>query len=242
MRNLSAPVLILLSAAILLPVDVCARPTTNQESSSPPEYSDEFLNALPKEEMPLVLTASFELRDINFIDDEAETFDFTGILKLSWRDPRQAFDPETEGIKEKMYMGKYQFNEVYTGWWPQVVLANESGMYDKHGVLLRVLSDGSLTLIETVNATAKTDLNLRRFPLDKQRLEAVFEVLGFDNKEVVLRASSDTQNASSNLDGEFRMPQWHLEGKGPKHGEKYQTKVGQREKPSATTVELISFC
>jgi len=93
-----------------------------------------------------------------------------------------------------------------------VVLANESGMYDKHGVLLRVLPDGSLTLIETVNATAKTDLNLRRFPLDKQRLKAVFEVLGFDNKEVVLRASSDTQNASSNLDGEFRMPQWHLEG------------------------------
>ena len=213
MRNLIASVLFLLTV-ITLPIhDVCAQATTVQEVTSTPEYSSEYLNALPKDKEPLVVTASFGLRDIDFVDDEAETFDFTGVLKLSWHDPRQAFDPETEGIGEKMYIGDYQFNEVFTGWWPQAVLVNESGMFDKHGVLLRVLPDGTLTLIETVNATAKTDLNLRRYPFDKQRLEVVFGVLGFDNNEVVLRTSSDTEVTVLNPDDEeFRMPQWRLSG------------------------------
>ena len=38
-------------------------------------------------------------------------------------------------MDEKLYQGDYQFNEVFTGWFPQVVLVNESGLYEKHGVL-----------------------------------------------------------------------------------------------------------
>jgi len=212
MRNLIASVSFLLTVTTLPIHDVCAQTATDQELISTPVDSNESLNALPKDKEPLVITASFQLRDINFVDDEAETFNFTGVLKLSWHDPRQAFDPGTEGIGEKMYIGHYQFNEVFTGWWPQAVLMNESGMFDKHGVLLRILPDGSLTLIETVNATAKTDLNMRRYPFDKQRLEVVFSVLGFDSNEVVLWTSSDTEVTVMNPDEEFRMPQWRLSG------------------------------
>ena len=38
-----------------------------------------------------------------------------------------------------------------------------------------------------ISGVAKTQLNLRRFPFDKQSLKAVFEVLGFDKREVVLK-------------------------------------------------------
>ena len=212
MRNLIASLLLLFPAVTLLPRDVCAQTAIDQELSSTQENSNDLLNALPQEAVPLVITASFALRDINFVDDEAETFDFTGVLKLSWHDPRQAFDPADAGIKEKLYIGHFQFNEVFTGWWPQAVLVNESGMYDKHGVLLRILPNGTLTLIEKVNATAKTDLNLRRYPYDTQRLEAVFRVLGFDSNEVVLRTSSDTEVEVLHPDEGFRMSQWHLSG------------------------------
>ncbi len=85
---------------------------------------------------PVVVSASFVLRDINRIDDEAEAFEFDAILTLEWHDPRQAFDPEHEGVDEKVYQGAFQFNEVFTGWFPQVVLVNESGLYEKRGVLL----------------------------------------------------------------------------------------------------------
>jgi len=197
-------------AAISFPTAAVALATSETELSISPEQSNEFYNALPQVEGPVIVTASFELRDINDIDDEAETFEFTGVLKLSWHDPRQAFNPATKGIEEKMYQGHFQFNEIYTGWFPQVVLVNESGMYEKHGALLRVGSDGSMTLFETVDAVAKVDLDLRRYPLDSQRLDAVFEVLGFDSNEVVLRVESDTDDGVLNLDQLFRMPQWYL--------------------------------
>ncbi len=114
----------------------------------------------PRDGGPVVVRAGFDLRDINEIDDEEETFEFEGVLTLEWRDERQAFDPAAEGVNEKLYQGDYQFNEVFTGWFPQVVLMNESALYEKHGVLLRVRPDGSLRLLETVNAAAKTDLDL----------------------------------------------------------------------------------
>jgi hypothetical protein len=164
----------------------------------------------PREGGPVVVRASFDLRDINQIDDEAETFEFEGVLVLEWRDERQAFDPAAEGVQEKLYQGAYQFNELSPSWFPQLVLVNESGLYEKHGVLLRVRPDGSLRLVETVNAAAKTDLNLRRYPFDRQRLEAVFEVLGFDESEVVLEAAAADKVSIPTEAAAVRVPQWKL--------------------------------
>jgi hypothetical protein len=113
-----------------------------------------FLLGPPKGDGPVVVRASFQVRDINDLDDEAETFEFGGVLKLTWHDERQAFDPAEAGVAEKIYQGAYQFNELSPAWYPQVVLVNESGLFEKHGVILRVQPDGTLTLVETVNAAA----------------------------------------------------------------------------------------
>jgi hypothetical protein len=159
---------------------------------------------------PVVVRAGFDLRDINQIDDEVETFEFEGVLTLEWHDERQAFDPAAEGVNEKLYQGAYQFNEVFTGWFPQVVLLNESGLYENHGVLLRVHPDGSLRLVETVNATAETDLDLRAYPFDGQRLDAVFAVLGFDESEVVLQPAAAGAASAPDQAAAIRIPQWKL--------------------------------
>ena len=111
MQNLFVFLLVLLTAANSTPEDALAQITAEPELTTSPAQSNEFMNTLPQEKGPVIVTASFELRDINDINDEAETFEFTGILKLSWHDPRQAFDPVAEGIKEKMYLGNFQFYE-----------------------------------------------------------------------------------------------------------------------------------
>jgi hypothetical protein len=161
----------------------------------------------PKDDGPVVVRTNFELRDINAIDDEAETFELSGVLTLTWRDPRCAFDPVEAGVDEKVYQGDYQFNELGTSWFPQVVLVNESGQFEKRGVILRVRPDGTSMLTETVNAVAEARLDLRRYPFDRQRLEAVFEVLGADNTEVVLRAEGSTEGSP---DRKLHTPQWTL--------------------------------
>jgi hypothetical protein len=155
---------------------------------------------------PLVVKVGFDLRHINAIDDEAETFEFDAVLTLEWRDARQAFDPGAVGASEKLYQGDYQFDEVFTGWFPQVVLVNGSGLYETRGVLLRVRPDGSLRLVEALTATARTRLDLVAYPFDSQRLEAEFEVLGFGTSEVALEAIPPTPPS------QIRLPQWHFTG------------------------------
>ncbi len=238
MQNLFGFLLAILMAAISISGDAVALATSEAELTISPERSNDFMNALPQVEGPVIVTASFELRDINDIDDEAETFEFTGVLKLSWHDPRQAFDPAAEGIVEKMYQGHFQFNEIFTGWFPQVVLVNESGSYENHGALLRVRPDGSMTLFETVDAVAKVDLDLRRYPLDQQRLEAVFEVLGFDSNEVVLRVESGADHGVLNLDQLIRMPQWYLTGTNSSIGTRNTSLIGNG---AATSTFVVSI-
>lgn len=163
--------------------------------------------APPPGDGPVVVRASFYLQDIDEIDDEAETFEFSGVLTLVWRDKRQAFDPAKEGVQEKFYTGSFQFDEISPSWYPQVVLANVSGMCERGTVLLRVKPDGTSTLIETFNAVAESRLNLRRYPFDRQRLEAVFEVLGFDTGEIVLEAAP----SPGGLDvRDIRISQWDI--------------------------------
>jgi Neurotransmitter-gated ion-channel ligand binding domain/Neurotransmitter-gated ion-channel transmembrane region len=175
-------------------------------STQPAAAIPESLLDPPIENGPCVVRAQFQLQDINSIDDEAETFEFNGVLVLTWKDPRQAFDPEIAGVREKIYQGGYQFDEVSPAWYPQVVLANESGLYESDAVILRLQPDGTSTLISTINAVAETDFNMRRYPFDKQRLEAVFELVGFDTGEVVLEAGPGEK------DRPIHVSQWDLSG------------------------------
>ncbi len=223
-------------------VDLCSMlPATAQSDVAredrPPRTvtTDPFLLGPPKKDRPIVVRANFQLHDINEINEQAETFAFSGVLTLEWHDERQAFDPAAAGVDEKVYLGAYQFNELATGWFPQVVLVNEAGAYDKHGTMLRVQPDGTQTLVETLNAVAKTELNMRRFPLDRQRLEAVFEVLGYDASEVVLRAES---GATQSLDDTVRLPQWSIEGIGMSTRERSAPYAGRRGVASALVMSI----
>lgn len=167
----------------------------------------ERLLAPPPGEGPVVVLASFALRDVADIDDSAETFQFSGVLRLTWRDPRQAFDPAEAGVAEKLYQGDFQFNEIAPSWYPQVVLANESGLYESHGVLLRVRPDGTQTLLQSINAIAESDLELRRMPFDAQTLRADFEALGMHAGEIRFEVESDGAEFD---ESEIHIPQWDL--------------------------------
>ena len=69
--------------------------------------------------------------------------------------------------------------------------------------------DGSMTYIEEMNATIEIPMELRRFPFDRERFEIVFEVLGFNNDEVLLEP--DPQTTGSEQHG-VSISEWTLEG------------------------------
>lgn len=167
--------------------------------------AQELSHLSPPGPAPTVVSVSFFLSDINGVVEEDQTFEFEAILTLRWKDERQAFDPIEVGSAEIVYQGPYQFLEMYTAWWPQLTLANESGGVDRQSLLLKIAPDGSMTYIEEINATAVVPMELRRFPFDRQTFEAVFSVLGFSADEVELRPDP----------GEFResgvdLPEWRF--------------------------------
>jgi len=186
---------------------------------------DLFVLGPPKGNGPVAIQASFELLDINLINEEDQVFEFTGIAVLKWRDPRQAFDPVHTGVDEKVFQGDYQFNELSPGWFPQVVLVNEAERLESSGVVLRVQSDGTSTLTMMLNTAAKVDLDLRRFPLDRHRVEMIFEVLGFDAGEVVMQVAEGHATLSTD---HIRVPQWSVEGAALSTRERQASSAGPR--------------
>jgi hypothetical protein len=194
--------------------------------------SEPFLLSPPKADGPVVVRARFDLQGINEINDGMESFEFTGVLTLTWRDPRQAFDPAVAGVDEKIFQGAYQFDEVSPGWYPQVVLVNETGLFQSSGVVLRVQPDGTSTLISTLNAIAESEFFMTRYPFDGQRLEAVFEVLGFGKDEVVLQA------APTSVTGVIRVPQWHIEKIGAEIQDRPAVYAGRQGIVSACVVSV----
>ncbi len=181
----------------------------NAPAKPPAAMKPSVLLDLPEGSRPLEVRAAFHLSEIDEIDDEAETFEFSGVLTLVWRDARQGFDPAKEGVKEKFFHGDFQFNELSPGWYPQIVLTNALGAPESQGVILRVQPDGTSTLIQTISAVTRARYNLRRYPFDRQKMEAVFEVLGFSAQEVTLKpepAPSDAGLARINVS------QWDLRG------------------------------
>jgi hypothetical protein len=226
---------ITLTAVTLLIFALCIGPGLAAQALAQTAASVTSLLGPPSGDGPVVVRAAFHLQDIIEIDDETETFQFTGVLTLTWRDKRQTFDPGQVQVEEKIYQGEYQFNELSPAWYPQVVLANVSGLYEKHGTLLRVRPNGTSTLIETVNAVAKTNLDMRRYPFDTQRLEAVFEVLGFDRREVVLEAQAVPDTASSE---DIRISQWEFAGLRVSSGERSAPFAGKGDTSSTFVVSM----
>jgi hypothetical protein len=132
----------------------------------------------------VVVRAGFMLYNVNEIEETTETFEFEGALLLNWHDPRQAFDPATDGAEQRVFKGDFQFNELFDGWWPQVVLANQSGMLDRQGIVLRIEPGGTVWYVEEIDAVAESPMELRFFPFDTQTLEVHFKFLGYGIDEV----------------------------------------------------------
>ena len=159
--------------------------------------------------VPTVVKVGFYLSDINDVDEQNETFEFEGQLISTWNDPRLAFDPDIVGTSEKNYVGHYQFEEVFTGWWPQFVLSNESGHFEIHGVMVRIRADGQVQMIQELTAVAEMPMALRRFPFDAQSFTANFLVLGYQKSEVLLEPDFD--HTGRDDDG-VQIAQWNLTG------------------------------
>jgi hypothetical protein len=196
--------------------------------------SQTVLLAPPPSDGPVEVRVGFQLIDINAIDEQEETFQFSGVLTVQWKDVRQAFDPAAEGVGEKFYQGNFQFNEISPAWYPEISLLNVAGMFEKGEPLCRVSTDGTCTLVTPVNATAKSLLKLRHYPFDRHNLRIVFGIPGYASSEVAM----EPLHLAALAPEEIHLPQWELLGKRFATEEIFSTTPGSDTPTSALVVEL----
>lgn len=152
---------------------------------------NEHIYNLPPGTRPLEVEVFFFLNDINYINEQDETFDINGTLELTWKDQRQAFDTLEIGATHKLYQGAFQFLEVFQGWWPQLVAANSIGTIPLQDVSLKIQYDGSMVMVQEFAATLKSSMDLHKYPFDQQELEIILQPLSFVASEVKLISGTD---------------------------------------------------
>ncbi len=135
---------------------------------------------------PTTVKCGLFVLDIVDIDDVNETFEAEIAIVATWDDPRLAFDPVDEGTDKKIFQGEFQFNEIFTGWWPQLVIINQIGRGDTNAIKISVLPNGEVTYLEQRNVRLETPMALYDYPFDIQNLRAFMIPFGNMSEEVVL--------------------------------------------------------
>ena len=203
-------------------------------SGADDKLSQTILLSPPTSEQPIEVRIGFQLFDVVQIDETTETFEFSGILTVEWKDVRQAFDPAIEGVPVKFYQGSFQFNEIATSWYPEISLLNSVGAFEKGEPLLRIFPDGTSILVTPINATAKSELKLRKYPFDSQNLRIFFGIPGYAESELKLRTLEVPSMSYDNI----RIPQWNVLAMRSMTESILPTAPGSKEQPSVLVFEL----
>jgi hypothetical protein len=146
---------------------------------------------------PTRVRCGLMILDVVGVNDVDETFEAEIALVASWDDPRLAFDPETEGTDQKIYQGDFQFAEIFTGWWPQLLIINQVGRGDTNAIKIEVNPDGRVTYLEQRNVLLETPMSLYDYPFDTQRLRALMVPFGNTSDEVVLEVDQRYSQATN---------------------------------------------
>lgn len=162
---------------------------------------------------PTKVKCAIMILNVIEIDDVNESFEAEIVVLASWKDPRLAFDPTTEGTEVKLFQGSYQFYERFNGWWPQLVILNEAGRNEPNAITLRVFPDGTVRYREQRNTVLETAMNLRVFPFDTQKLRATLIPFANTTSMVQLEVDEHILNSSNKyIEGqkELNVAGWQL--------------------------------
>ena len=139
--------------------------------------------------------------DSAFPTVEAEMF-----MDLRWTDERLAFEPN--GLRRHVYEEHQAELELDRIWWPDIEIENEVEKRETQALELIILPDGTVEYLERFRATVHAELDLRRFPLDTQTFDLLFE--SFEWTVSAVRLVPD--EAMIGFDRAYATPEWSVEG------------------------------
>lgn len=136
--------------------------------------------AVPPGQLPVKVKVAFCLLNLTSVEEKNETFEADIYLVFLWKDERLKHDGKcpllytNEAVQEKL-------EEI---WSPQIEFINTSKPEITNQNLI-IEPDGSVGLKLGLTSTFRTDLDLRRFPFDHQRLVVRITSFIYDSHNVI---------------------------------------------------------
>jgi hypothetical protein len=116
--------------------------------------------------------------------DPFPSYEVEMFMNLSWKDPRLAFgdhDAQPHVFQEEE--AEEKLSEI---WSPYIEIQNEIEQRMTESIELTIRPDGSVDYEERFGATLNAELDLRRFPFDRQVFEIELQSFSWDEVEAVL--------------------------------------------------------
>lgn len=178
-------------------------------SAEAQQSSDDIPDFVTPPQLPVEVSVGAYLIGLSQVSEPSDpfpTYDVEMFLNISWQDSRLAFGDETalphifqeEEAREKL-------SEI---WSPDPEIQNEVGQRATESVVLTIMPDGTVDYEERLGATLNAELDLRRFPFDRQQLDVEIQSFVWDCNEVVFV----TNEAQTGFDADFETPEWRVTG------------------------------
>jgi hypothetical protein len=139
--------------------------------------------AAPTESHPALVGVGLQISNLAGLDEVKERWEVAGTIVLSWRDPSLAYRPLNRADRNR--------EVARTTWRPTLMFRNEVAQTQFKNPDIYAEPDGTLIYTQDFNAVLSTDLDLRRFPFDRESLPIVIEPAGEDAERVVLRYNAN---------------------------------------------------
>ncbi|MBW4618815.1 MAG: hypothetical protein KME17_05590 [Cyanosarcina radialis HA8281-LM2] len=151
--------------SLVLPINIS---TTKAQEIDRAATTTKLSQTRPDPTKPTEVDVGIYIIDFDDLDERDESFKLDAYLFLTWKDRRLAFKPTQPGLDTK----EYKIGEI---WSPQVRFVNiELGRETAYNQI-QVKSDGTVYYRERFNGTFNSEMNLKRFPFDRQQLKLVLE-------------------------------------------------------------------
>lgn len=147
--------------------------------------------------LPVVVRTGVYFAALSSLNEADKTFDATIDIRLLWRDPRLQFPREQAPLGYLEFRGAEATTKLQSIWSPAITIANIVGdpTLTLHG--LRIRPDGRVELVQRTVARFATDLDLAKFPFDRQTLRVELVSLRDSRDRVVLDFRQDDLDFSA---------------------------------------------
>jgi hypothetical protein len=126
------------------------------------------------------VAAGFYLLNLNSVAERSKSFDADFYLSFRWHDPRLAF----AGTEPHRFLEDDAVERLRTMWWPQLEFVNTADPHITNRALV-IHPDGTARYQLGLTSEFRTNLDLRRFPFDRQTLELRVESFTWTDDEMV---------------------------------------------------------